>query len=84
MPTPLKIARKFTTELSHSAKIFEGLMIYRRHRDFTMTTPCASCTSASMTSNGGLSIFGGAATMGERQSKSPLPIARFTSDFSSR
>jgi O-methyltransferase len=39
MPTPLKIAKKCTTELSHAAKIFEGLMTYRRYRDFTMTTP---------------------------------------------
>jgi O-methyltransferase len=39
MPTLSKIARKLTTELAHSAKIFEGLIIYRRYRDFTMTTP---------------------------------------------
>lgn len=36
---PQKIARKVRTDLNRSAKIAQGLMIYRRYRDFTMATP---------------------------------------------
>jgi O-methyltransferase len=39
MGTALKIARRFTSELGYWAKIFQGLTIYRRYRDFTMVTP---------------------------------------------
>jgi O-methyltransferase len=39
MRTPLKIARRFTSELGHRARIVQGLTIYRRYRDFTMISP---------------------------------------------
>jgi O-methyltransferase len=35
----LKIVRTITTELHLSARIIQGLMIYRRYRDFTMINP---------------------------------------------
>lgn len=39
MSLPLKIARRLTIDLAYSARIVQGLMVYRRYRDFTMNTP---------------------------------------------
>jgi O-methyltransferase len=33
------VATRFAAELSHSARIFQGRMIYGRYRDFTMASP---------------------------------------------